>query len=105
MPAVCAMPVDEGRTEARQEKLPPLNQVYRVCDDDGRWSFDVAHLFRDALRGEDEVGGGELRERVMHLSGIAIPFKYNQLLAEALQQKVIERVERGGRTFYQPAPF
>ena len=105
LPAVCAMPVDEGRTEARQEKLPPLNQVYRVCDDDGRWSFDVAHLFRDALRGEDEVGGGELRERVMQLSGIAIPFKYNQLLAEALQQKVIERVERGGRTFYQPAPF
>ena len=105
LPAVCAMPVDEGRTEARQERLPPLNQAYRVCDDDGHWSFDVVHLFLDAMRGEDEVGGGELRERVMHLSGIAIPFKYNQLLAEALQKKVIERVERGGRTFYRPAPF
>ena len=102
LPVSCGVPTDGGRTK---EKLPPLNQAYRVCDENGRWSFDVAHLFLDAMRNENEVGGGELRERVMQLSGIAIPFKYNQLLAEALQQKVVERVERGGRTFYQPAPF
>ena len=105
LPVTCATPPDMGRKDVRQEKLPPLNQAYRVCDEEGRWSFDVIHLFLDAMRGEDEVGGGELRERVMQLSGIAIPFKYNQLLNEAQKQKVIERVERGGRTFYRPAPF
>ena len=82
-----------------------MNQAYRVCDEDGRWSFDVAHIFLDAMRNENEVGGGELRERVMQLSGIAIPFKYNQLLTQALEQKIIEKIERNGRTFYRPAPF
>jgi len=95
----------QGREKERGEQLPPLNQTYRVCDEEGRRSFDVMRLFLDAMRGEDEVGGGELRERVMQLSGIAIPFKYNQLLTEALNQKIIERVMRGGRTFYRPAPF
>ena len=94
-----------GEIRDSREQLPPLNQAYRVCDEDGRWSFDVAHLFLDAMRNENEVGGGELRERVMHLSGIAIPFKYNQLLAQALEQKIIEKTERNGRTFYRPAPF
>ena len=95
----------QGREKERGEQLPPLNQTYRVCDEEGRRSFDVMRLFLDAMRGEDEVGGGELRERVMQLSGIAIPFKYNQLLTEAQNQKIIERVMRGGRTFYRPAPF
>ena len=95
----------QGREKERGEQLPPLNQTYRVCDEEGRRSFDVMRLFLDAMRGEDEVGGGELRERVMQLSGIAIPFKYNQLLAQALEQKIIEKTERNGRTFYRPAPF
>ena len=94
-----------GEIRDSREQLPPLNQAYCVCDEDGRWSFDVAHLFLDAMRNENEVGGGELRERVMQLSGIAIPFKYNQLLAQALEQKIIEKTERNGRTFYRPAPF
>ena len=94
-----------GEIRDSREQLPPLNQAYRVCDEDGRWSFDVAHLFLDAMRNENEVGGGELRERVMQLSGIAIPFKYNQLLTQALEQKIIEKIERNGRTFYRPAPF
>ena len=94
-----------GEIRDSREQLPPLNQAYRMCDEDGRWSFDVAHLFLDAMRNENEVGGGELRERVMQLSGIAIPFKYNQLLAQALEQKIIEKTERNGRTFYRPAPF
>ena len=46
-----------------------------------------------------------LRERVMQLSGIVIPFKYNQLLHQALEQKVIEKSQRDGLTVYQPAPF
>ena len=94
-----------GEIRDSREQLPPLNQAYRVCDEDGRWSFDVAHIFLDAMRNENEVGGGKLRERVMQLSGIAIPFKYNQLLAQALDQKIIEKTERNGRTFYRPAPF
>ena len=94
-----------GEIRDSREQLPPLNQAYRMCDEDGRWSFDVAHLFLDAMRNENEVGGGELRERVMQLSGIAIPFKYNQLLTQALEQKIIEKIERNGRTFYRPAPF
>ncbi len=102
LPRGTHIPKGEGGS---REQLQPLNQAYRVCDEEGQWSFDVIHLFLDAMRGEDEVGGGELRGRVMQLSGIANPYKYNQLLNEALRQKVIERVERGGRTFYRPAPF
>ncbi len=89
------------------ERLPQLNAAY-ICqdtDDKGRCQFDVMRLFLDAMHGDEQVGGGELRERVMKLSGIAIPFKYNKLLTEALEQKIIERIELNGHTFYQPAPF
>ena len=41
----------------------------------------------------------------MQLSGIAVPFKYNKVLQEALEQKVIEKVEHDNRSFYRPAPF
>ena len=58
-----------------------------------------------AHAGEEVVGGKELRERVMQLSGIVVPFKYNKLLDEALAQKVIEKSMRDGRTIYRPAPF
>ena len=96
-----------GEKRGGQERLPQLNSEYILPDTDvkGKCQFDVMRLFLDALRDEDEVGGGELRERVMQLSGIAIPFKYNQLLAEALEQKVIERYTRNGLTYYRPAPF
>ena len=105
LPVTSPTPSQGGEKRDGRERLPPLNQAYRVCNEDGRWMFDVLHLFLDAMRGENEVGGGELRERVMQLSGIAIPFKYNQLLVQALEQKIIEKTERNGRTFYRPAPF
>ena len=106
LPAVCAMPTDNTPTPRnREERLPQLNAAYIVRNDDDSWQFDVMRLFLDAMRGEEEVGGGELRERVMKLSGIAIPFKYNKLLYEAIEQKVIEKTEHDGRTFYRPAPF
>ncbi len=57
------------------------------------------------MHGKEQVGSGELRECVMKLSGIAIPFKYNKFLTEALEQKIIERIELNEHTFYQPAPF
>ena len=88
-----------------QEPLPKLNQEYIVHEDEGGWHIDVTRLFLDAMRGEEEVGGSELRNRVMQLSGIAFPFKYNQLLTKALELKLIERVEHDRRTFYRPAPF
>ena len=106
LPVVKATPTAcvEGNWQ-RKEALPQLNQQYIVKDDDDSWEFDVSKLFREAMRDETEVGGAELRSRVMQLSGVAIPFKYNKLLSDALQQKVIEKVEHNGRTFYQPAPF
>ena len=95
----------EGDKRGGQEPLPKLNQEYIVHEEEGGWQFDVTRLFLDAMRGEEEVGGSELRNRVMQLSGIAFPFKYNQLLTKALELKLIERVEHDRRTFYRPAPF
>ena len=95
----------EGDKRGGQESLPKLNQEYIVHEEDGGWQFDVTRLFLNAMRGEEEVGGSELRNRVMQLSGIAFPFKYNQLLTKALELKLIERVEHDRRTFYRPAPF
>jgi len=95
----------EGDKRGGQESLPKLNQEYIVHEEEGGWQFDVTRLFLNAMRGEEEVGGSELRKRVMQLSGIAFPFKYNQLLTKALELKLIERVEHDRRTFYRPAPF
>ena len=88
-----------------QDKLPQLAQKYIVHEEDGGWHIDISKLFLDALQGKEEIGGAELRSRVMQLSGIAVPFKYNKVLQEALEQKVIEKVEHDNRTFYRPAPF
>ena len=50
LPSLCAMPVDEGRTEARQERLPQLNSEYIVHDDGGQWKIDIQRLFADVCR-------------------------------------------------------
>ena len=99
--------LSEGGEKRHEERLPQLNAEYIVHDDSvqGGWQFDVMRLFLDAMRGRDEIGGKELRERVMQLSGIVVPFKYNKLLEQALEQKVIEKSMRDGRTIYRPAPF
>jgi KaiC/GvpD/RAD55 family RecA-like ATPase len=89
----------------KTERLPSINRDYIVHEDDGSWRFDVHRLFLAAFQNEDELQGSVLRERVMQLSGIVIPFKYNQLLHQALEQKVIEKSQRDGLTVYQPAPF
>ena len=104
LPVMAAGPT-EDRTAAKTERLPQMNRDYIVSDEDGGWQFDVHRLFLAAFQGEDELTGGVLRERVMQLSGIVIPFKYNQLLHQALEQKVIEKSQRDGLTVYQPAPF
>ena len=104
LPVATTKPADCGSDDS-QDKLPQLAQKYIVHEEDGGWHIDVSKLFLDALHGEEEIGGAELRSRVMQLSGIAVPFKYNKVLQEALEQKVIEKVEHDNRTFYRPAPF
>ena len=95
----------DGVAKAKTERLPSINRDYIVYEDDGSWRFDVHRLFLAAFQNVDELQGSVLRERVMQLSGIVIPFKYNQLLHQALEQKVIEKSQRDGLTVYQPAPF
>ena len=95
----------EGGEKRREERLPSINREYIVNDEDGGWQFDVMKLFLAAFQGEDELTGGVLREQVMQLSGIVIPFKYNQLLHQALEQKIIEKSQRDGLTVYRPSPF
>ena len=95
----------DGVATAKTERLPQMNRDYIVHEEDGSWRFDVHRLFLAAFRDEDELQGSVLRERVMQLSGIVIPFKYNQLLHQALEQKVIGKSQRDGLTVYQPAPF
>ena len=95
----------DGVATTKTERLPSINRDYIAHEDDGSWRFDVMKLFLAAFQNDDELQGSVLRERVMQLSGIVIPFKYNQLLHQALEQKVIEKSQRDGLTVYQPAPF
>ena len=104
LPQASVGPTD-GVATTKTERLPSINRDYIVHEDDGSWRFDVHRLFLAAFQGADELQGSVLRERVMQLSGIVIPFKYNQLLHQALEQKVIEKSQRDGLTVYQPAPF
>ena len=104
LPVMAAGPT-EGVATAKMEQLPQINRDYIMYEDDGSWQFDVHRLFRAAFQNENELQGSMLRERVMQLSGIVIPFKYNQLLHQALEQKVIEKTQRNSLTVYQPSPF
>ena len=105
LPKASPLPPPIGGGDQSRERLPSINRDYIVHEDDGSWRFDVSRLFLAAFRDENELQGSVLRERVMQLSGIVIPFKYNQLLHQALEQKVIEKSQRDGLTVYQPAPF
>lgn len=102
-----AADTQQAMTAPDQDALPPLNTKYVIHDDGepGGWRFDVRRLFLDALHGEAEVSGGELRERVMQLSNITIPFIYNKALNRALEEKVVERSMRGQQTIYRAPPF
>ena len=104
LPKASPLPPPTGGSDLGRERLPSINRDYIVHEDDGSWRFDVMKLFLAAFQGENELQGSVLRERVMQLSGIVIPFKYNQLLHQALEQKVIEKMQRDGLTVYQLAP-
>ena len=105
LPRAHPPPLPKGGEIRSEERLPSINREYIVNDEDGSWQFDVMKLFLAAFQGEDELTGGVLREQVMQLSGIVIPFKYNQLLHQALEQKIIEKSQRDGLTVYRPSPF
>ena len=108
LPRECAVPVDgsAGETPAK-ERLPQLNAEYIVHDDsvEQGWQFDVMRLFLDAMRGREEIGGGELRTEVCRLANITQYKFYNKLLQRAIDEKVIVKTERDRRVVYQPAPF
>ena len=105
LPKTSPLPPPTGGGDLSRERLPSINRDYIVHEDDGSWRFDVHRLFLAAFQNADELQGSVLRERVMQLSGIVIPFKYNQLLHQALEQKIIEKSQRDGLTVYRPSPF
>ena len=105
LPKASPLPPPTGGGEQSRERLPQLNAEYIVHDENGGWQFDVLKLFLDAMHGDAEVGGAELRKRVMNQANIVQFRKYNQLLKQAIEQKVIVKTERDNLTFYSPAPF
>ena len=53
----------------------------------------------------DGVLASIFRQRVMQLSGITLHHTYNHLLKQALEEKIIEKTDRGKVGFYRAAPF
>ena len=103
LPRLTAAPI-EGRGDSK-ERLQPLNQKYIVTEDDGSWTFNTRKLFSDALGNDSEVQASIFRERVMQLSGITVPQTYNNQLKKAIDEKIIEKIEKGRVSFYRAAPF
>jgi KaiC/GvpD/RAD55 family RecA-like ATPase len=103
LPRLTAAPI-EGRGNSK-ERLQPLNREYIITEDDGSWHFDTQRLFLDVFSGREELCGSELRSLVMQQSGISVPFVYNRVLKEALENGHIQRSSNGRNTVYRPAPF
>ena len=91
LPRLTAVPVEGG--EKKSERLPNLNREYIVNEDDGNWRFDTKRLFLDVFNGSDELSGSEMRNRIMQLTGITVPYFYNKVLKEA-----VDRGRRSRRT-------
>ena len=103
LPRLTAAPI-EGSGNSK-ERLKPLNQKYIVTKDDGSWTFNTRKLFSDALGNDSEVQASIFRERVMQLSAITVPQTYNNQLKKAIDEKIIEKIEKGRVSFYRAAPF
>lgn len=101
------LPATTEATVTSVERPTPLNSEYIIqsADSPEGWQFDVPRLFMDAMRGEMEVGGSELRQRVMQLSGLNSWKVYNDLLSKAMTQRVLDKSTKNGRIVYTPAPF
>ena len=103
LPRLSAAPVEGGGDS--KERLKPLNPEYIVTKDDGSWTFNTRKLFSDALGNDSEVQASIFRERVMQLSAITVPQTYNNQLKKAIDEKIIEKIEKGRVSFYRAAPF
>ena len=103
LPRLTAAPIEGGGDS--KERLKPLNPEYIVTKDDGSWTFNTRKLFSDALGNDSEVQASIFRERVMQLSAITVPQTYNNQLKKAIDEKIIEKIEKGRVSFYRAAPF
>ena len=104
LPRLTAVPVENGGKDGGQS-LPHLKRDYILSTDDGGWTFNTRKLFCDALGNDSEVQASIFRERVMQLSGITVPQTYNNQLKKAIDEKIIEKIEKGRVSFYRAAPF
>ena len=104
LPRLTAVPVENGGKDGGQS-LPHLKRDYILSTDDGGWTFNTRKLFCDALGNDSEVQASIFRERVMQLSAITVPQTYNNQLKKAIDEKIIEKIEKGRVSFYRAAPF
>ena len=81
-----------------------LKAKYLIVHDDGSWEVNYQQLFRDALVGQGELCGGELRDRVMGLCGMKSAFQYSELLEKAKNNGLLSMRSAGKRHYYWLAP-
>ena len=81
-----------------------LKAKYLIVHDDGSWEVNYQQLFRDALAGQGELCGGELRDRVMGLCGMKSAFQYSELLEKAKNNGLLSMRTAGKRHYYWLAP-
>ena len=81
-----------------------LKAKYLIVHDDGSWEVNFQQLFRDALAGQGELCGGELRDRVMGLCGMKSAFQYSELLEKAKNNGLLSMRTAGKRHYYWLAP-
>ena len=77
-----------------------LKAKYLIVHDDGSWEFNCQQLFRDALYRQGELCGGELRDRVMGLSGMKNSFQYNEQLEKAKASGLLGMRKAGKKRYY-----
>lgn len=77
-----------------------LKAKYLTVHDDGSWEFNFQQLFRDALYRQGELCGGELRDRVMGLSGMKNTFQYNEQLEKAKSSGLLGMRKAGKKRYY-----
>ena len=104
---VGASATGEGKTVVTVEVIARqsgLKAKYLIVHDDGSWEVNYQQLFRDALAGQGELCGGELRDRVMGLCGMKSAFQYSELLEKAKNNGLLSMRSAGKRHYYWLAP-
>ena len=104
---VGASATGEGKTVVTVEVIARqsgLKAKYLIVHDDGSWEVNFQQLFRDALAGQGELCGGELRDRVMGLCGMKSAFQYSELLEKAKDNGLLSMRTAGKRHYYWLAP-